>query len=492
MSSRSSYLLQKELDNADTYDQWRDIAMRIDQIEGRDKWKTVERTNLYDYQAIRSRYNILREMRESGDDHGLLFALNEGIHGNMGGMGSAELFKKTRFGTKQLINDYIDEVTNALYHLASPKVDSISIDEKLEFFNRAAHCFGRSALMLSGSGSLFYFHLGVVKALWEEGLLPSVISGASGGAIVAAIVGSHSHEELETIFDAEHLKIQVEQGLGLRSIGNLLSRGHVSPKAIEEFLVRIIPDLTFQEAAARTGIHINVSVAPVQRHQTSRLLNDIASPNVMLREALMASSAFPGFFPPVTLAAKDRNGNRKPYLPNRKWIDGSVSDDLPIKRVMRLYGVNHSIVSQTNPVALPFISENHSATVFGILKETLQITTKQWALAGAKIIGHPMKLNSRLSQLLTFTSSVLAQTYTGDINILPPRRLHNPAQLLSQRTNAEIIELIRHGERATWPKIEAIRVQTKISNALDTIAKNLEAELLNQVHESSIAERKTA
>jgi len=280
--------------------------------------------------------------------------------------------------------------------------------------------------------------------------------------------------------------------LGLRSIGNFLSRSHVSPKAIEEFLKRIIPDLTFQEAAARTGIHINVSVAPVQRHQTSRLLNDIASPNVMLREALMASSAFPGFFPPVTLAAKDRNGNRKPYLPNRKWIDGSVSDDLPIKRVMRLYGVNHSIVSQTNPVALPFISENHSSTICGIIKETLQSTTKQWALASAKIIGHPMKLSPRLSQLLTFTSSVLAQTYTGDINILPPRRLHNPAQLLSQRTNLEIIELIRHGERATWPKIEAIRVQTKISHALDAIAKNLEAELLNQVHESSIAERKTA
>src|SRR5690606_20574947 len=102
MSSRSSYLLQKELDRAETYAQWRDIAMRIDQIEGMDKWKSIERTNLYDYQAIRSRYNILREMRESGDDHGLLFALNEGIHGNMGGMGSSELFKKTRFGTKQL------------------------------------------------------------------------------------------------------------------------------------------------------------------------------------------------------------------------------------------------------------------------------------------------------------------------------------------------------------------------------------------------------
>ncbi|RYH18195.1 hypothetical protein EON65_27530 [archaeon] len=42
---------------------------------------------------------------------------------------------------------------------------------------------------LSGGAYLGYYHLGVVKALFEEGLLPRVISGASAGSIMTAIVG---------------------------------------------------------------------------------------------------------------------------------------------------------------------------------------------------------------------------------------------------------------------------------------------------------------
>ncbi len=50
--------------------------------------------------------------------------------------------------------------------------------------------FGRSALLLSGGASMGLQHSGVVKCLLESNLLPRVISGASAGSIVAAIVGS--------------------------------------------------------------------------------------------------------------------------------------------------------------------------------------------------------------------------------------------------------------------------------------------------------------
>lgn len=45
------------------------------------------------------------------------------------------------------------------------------------------------ACRLSGGAYLGYYHLGVVKALYNEGLLPRVISGASAGSIMTAIVG---------------------------------------------------------------------------------------------------------------------------------------------------------------------------------------------------------------------------------------------------------------------------------------------------------------
>jgi TAG lipase / steryl ester hydrolase / phospholipase A2 / LPA acyltransferase len=33
------------------------------------------------------------------------------------------------------------------------------------------------------------YHVGVVKALWSQGLMPRVISGASAGSIVTAVFG---------------------------------------------------------------------------------------------------------------------------------------------------------------------------------------------------------------------------------------------------------------------------------------------------------------
>ena len=73
--------------------------------------------------SIRARLDQLRAFRAEQDDRGLLFSLNEGIHGNLGGMGRSILYEKTRFGTKQLIVDYVDEIAAALEHLASPEVE---------------------------------------------------------------------------------------------------------------------------------------------------------------------------------------------------------------------------------------------------------------------------------------------------------------------------------------------------------------------------------
>ena len=99
------------------------------------------------------------------------------------------------------------------------------------------------------------------------------------------------------------------------------------------------------------------AVAAAEKHQTSRLLNAITTPNVYVREAVMASAAVPGFYPPVALAAKNSQGQRQAYMPSRKWVDGSISDDLPAKRLARLYGANHFIVSQVNPHIFPFVNE---------------------------------------------------------------------------------------------------------------------------------------
>ena len=465
----------RAMENASTYEEWKEAAIADDASTGANRWRLKERTKKYDHKAIRDRLDGLRAFRQAGDNRALLFSLNEGIHGNLGGMGRAVLYEKARFGTKQLIVDYIDEISAALEHLASPEVDEISFEEKLDFFRRADHCFGQSAFMMSGSGSLLYFHIGVVKALCQQGLLPDVLSGSSGGSFVGALASTHDPDELKQIFDPEHLVHEIKQEVrGFKHLSRL--KPEIMPvDEIRQILERLVPDLTFQEAYERTGRQLNVSIAPAETHQKSRLLNAITSPNVYIREAVMASGAVPGVYPAVTLAAKNHRGEKQPYLPSRKWVDGSVSDDMPAKRLARLYGINHYIVSQTNPHVIPFVTDGTKRRgSVAMIRQASISTARAWYNVGANTLEKPLSVSPTLTRFNNIALSIINQDYVGDINILPPNKFFNPFRLLSYRSVEEIMELIAIGEKATWPKIEMIRLQTKISRTLQNILASFE------------------
>lgn len=72
----------------------------------------------------------------------------------------------------------------------------IPTDVKLAFFNEARHAYGRTALLLSGGAALGFYHVGLIAALLKNNLMPRVISGSSAGSIMAAILGTHTDEEL--------------------------------------------------------------------------------------------------------------------------------------------------------------------------------------------------------------------------------------------------------------------------------------------------------
>ena len=128
---------EKQIARARTYTEWAEAAQMHDEITGRKEWKKEERSRLYDYQIIRTRLQRLRRCRLNGDDKGLLFTLNEGIHGNMGGMGSVALYTVAKFGTKELINEYIDEIVSALLYLDQLDIPDITFEEKTRFFSAA-------------------------------------------------------------------------------------------------------------------------------------------------------------------------------------------------------------------------------------------------------------------------------------------------------------------------------------------------------------------
>ncbi|MCB1700866.1 MAG: DUF3336 domain-containing protein [Pseudomonadales bacterium] len=456
-----------------SYDDWFELAENHDRETGADLWRRKDESRQYDSVSIGKRLRRLRGLRRKGDDHGLLFALNEGIHGNMAGMGQARLYQRARCGTKALIEDYIKEISDALEYLAPRNFAGIPWAERVEFFQRASHCYGRSALMLSGGGTLGYFHFGVLKALIEQQLCPAVVSGASAGAFVAAVFGTRSDQEYLQLFDNTYLARALTGNRENLEIG-FGKRGNVDMAAVKREMARMIPDMTFQEAYQKTGRSINITISPAEPRQNSRLLNHIASPNVTIRSAVLASSALPGIFPPAQLEARNAAGVVKPYLSSRRWIDGSFSQDLPAKRLARMYGVNHFIVSQV----MPGLGREPSLRpgLRKIASDASVAATKEVVRGSLGLIQRYMTVGPKLGVAMNAFNALIDQRYTADINIFPGYGVAGLRSLLKMLSVEEMVELIAAGERATWPKVPAIRATTSIGRTLDGILQAFEQE----------------
>jgi TAG lipase/steryl ester hydrolase/phospholipase A2/LPA acyltransferase len=465
-SSQSKF--ERKMRRAKSHEEWLAAANEHDLATGRTKWRLEPQSSSYDYLNIQSRVDELRKLRANHDDVGLLFALNQGIHGNQGGMGNPKLYEKARVGTKKLIEDYVEEIVDALNHISAlPESDEITHEDKLDFFHRAHLCFGASALMLSGAGSLGHFHHGVVKTLLDHDLLPDIISGSSAGSVFAAVLGTHTDEELKTLLVSDNMLDPFEEELEKRPWG--MVRPQVDADTLRLMLAATIPDITFQEAYEKTGRSVSVTIAPLEEHQSSRLMNAITSPNVYIRTAVLASCAVPGVFPPVMLMAKNVYGEPQPYLPNRRWVDGAVTDDLPAKRLARLYGVNHYIVSQANPLALAMMSTSKLMPIPDLTKSIMRHTTRELLRASEQFSRRYLRQVPSVGQAMSMFYSVMAQDYQGDINIVPSFNYVDPQKLLARLTTKEIEDLILEGERSTWSQLERIRICTKVGRTLSRI-----------------------
>ena len=469
MDAASNSIRRRDLQHAKSYQEWANLAQALDEKSGRTAWRSDEQDSRYDHKRIRERLDMLRTERENDDAQEVLFALNEGIHGNLGGIANPRLYTQCLFGTKHLIEDYTLEVTRALEYIAEVDDQVIPFEERIAFFRRASHCYGRTALMLSGAGSRTPFHFGVVSALHEEDLLPSVISGSSGGAIVAGLIGSCPPEDLSNRLSPDYLS-NIDEVISSSASGRGFVPRPFRAQQLADLINHLIPDLTFEEAYEISGLSISISVASDQTYQKSRLLNAITTPHVYLREAVLASCSVPGVFPSVTLASKDHNGVRKPYLPELKWIDGSIADDLPARRLGRLHGVNHFIASMTNPAILWSLRDQTKAIPpVQIARKWADEVLKANLRATQPFVRSMSKYFGGIGSMNHIFYSVALQQYTADINILPSQKIMDPRKILSQISLEDSMRLYDDGRRVTWPKIEMIRNTTTISRCLEKI-----------------------
>lgn len=164
----------------------------------------------------------------------------------------------------------------------------------------------------------------------------------------------------------------------------------------------------------------------------------------------MASCAVPGMFDSAQLMAKDRSGNYVPWNSNEdKWIDGSVENDLPMRRLSELFNVNHFIVSQVNPHINPFLADN------GLQHSTFfrRFSSKVWFLVHSEWQYRLQQLQilGIMPKFFHVLYNILEQKYTGDITIVPPLALSHVRRMASAIDKSDVLDAIKRAERATWP-----------------------------------------
>ncbi len=467
MPRRSLRAALRALQNAENFTAWQQAAEEFDKVSGADEWRADDRSPLLDAGQMREHIAQFARAQSAQDGSALRSAVYESLYRHMGDIANPQLYTYAQAGSKYVVEEYLQAVEQALQALAQMPASALGAAHKDELLEQAAFNLGRPALLLSGGASMGFVHLGVAKALYEQRLLPDVISGSSLGSLVAAGLGSRTPQELAELL--AHPEEIYRFGIRfLRPRGILERRAVLDNHQLLRCAWHNIGDVTFAEAYARSGVHLGISISPSRSRQKPRLLSHLSSPDVLLPRAALASCAIPGIFPPVRLRARTTAG-RHAYLPQEKWVDGSFQGDLPMKRLGRLFNVNQFIVSQANPHSVPFLASRHGQGVAALLLDAGLSSARAQVGAMLKVARERVR-QPRLQNVVEHAYALTEQSYRGDINIHPPVSFWLYRRLLANPTAEDLQRYTRIGERVTWPKLAMVRNVTRISRLVHALA----------------------
>jgi NTE family protein len=184
----------------------------------------------------------------------------------------------------------------------------------------------RIALALGSGGLRGIAHIGVLRALAEAEIQPTVYAGSSAGALVAAVAADDvSLSEMERIAARLHHKslFQIDV-LGLLRYGTgALSIYRSAP--LRELCVELFGNRTFYD------LRTPLLMSTVDVQSSAALWWGTAAPDVPVADAVCASCAMPGLLPPGLVSG-------------RLCMDGSVLDPLALGAVAPLADLVIAIV----------------------------------------------------------------------------------------------------------------------------------------------------
>lgn len=480
--------LKRRLQLAQSYEEWERYAYELDSILGNDLWRQNPSSNKYDYRLISTRLKQLVEAKDNDNVPLLLSQLRSGLLRNLGSVGSSALYNRSYSGTKLLIEDYISEVIQCLEYLASqpasPGTDGgfATHQQKLDFFHDIRQSFGRSALVLHG-GSLFgLVHIGVVKGLYLQGLLPRIISGVTVGALIAALVCSFADDELLLVLDSIASMLpksfdNSQSDVKFSSIVERVISSAYPPELIvlASYVKEQLGDMTFEEAYIKTDRVLNITVTP-NNSSIPTLLNYLTTPNMTMWSAIIASIG-PGVLSsgPIELMVKDHRGQLVPYRTSKPGYEFTPSNraiyddrDSPYTKMAELFNVNNFTVSLARPYLAPLFAGEQTYRGRG-----------GWMPRISKVIKlelqHRLRQLGKMGLLPDLISRILVDERIPsgfDVTVVPEleslvRDLGKLMDTNDLRTKVDYF--IKVGEQSVWPMLAIIWSRCAIEFVIDDL-----------------------
>ncbi|GAO13181.1 uncharacterized protein UV8b_03588 [Ustilaginoidea virens] len=486
--------LRRNMRRASTYHEWVAAARELDVFLGRQTWREENEFAYYDSKTVKRVWDQLKKLRakaeaeeargvqQNGAEHrtaveDLRSLVEACVKNNFVGVENARLYSQTYYGTKNLVQNFIDEVERSIKLLLS--TSRLQAEDKRLLFKHIHANYGRTALCLSGGAGFAYYHLGLVKALVDADLLPDVITGTSGGALIAALVATRTNDELgELLVPALSQQINACREPATVWIPRWWRTGarfdSVDWARRCSWWTR--GSMTFREAYGRTGRILNVTCVPADPHSPTILCNYLTSPDCVIWSAVLASAAVPGILNPVVLMMKTRDGTLAPYSFGHKWKDGSLRTDIPIKALNTHFNVNFTIVSQVNPhINLFFFSSRgsvgHPVThrkgrgwrggyLMSAFEHYLKLDMNKWL----KFVRHAELLPRPLGQ---DWSQLWLQEFSGTITIWPKSVPSDFYRILSDPDPQRLARMLHQGQQSAFPVLKFVANRLKIERLVE-------------------------
>ena len=216
-------------------------------------------------------------------------------------------------------------------------------------------------IALSGGGTRGIVHVGALKALEENGIFPSIISGTSAGSIVGAMY-AHGYTP------AEILAIASERSLLWMFSLRLPTKGFVRHTFLRKMLKRYIPADNFEELKKPLYIAItNLNTGKVE------IMNSGS-----LHDVIIASASIPVLYEPIQIG-----GNW--------YTDGGLLMNLPVSPIRE----KSKIIIAVNLIPRKELMNGEVNTISGIANRSFNlaaINTIQPELKFCDVIIEPESL----------------------------------------------------------------------------------------------------